>query len=92
MKEIKRILLVVLILSLTSCISEKDLYTINIKLIDGSWKQINVKLDRGSDLRIGCSSYDCGTTSLIGFINHASDQISQPNVIDFKIVKIEPIN
>lgn len=69
--------------TLLGCKDERCNYTVEIHLINGSKKVINIEYEKDADLSIGCASYDCGYSTL----TMNGNAVSKYNVIDFKLLK-----
>lgn len=68
-----------------SCTQKQAYYSIQIKLSDGSWKDLGIiTADSINNFEISNSCYDCGSTALYGSIKGERKKISPPVAIDFK--------
>lgn len=74
-----------IMLILVSCKQKQAYYSIQIKLLDGSWKDLGIiTADSINNFEISNSCYDCGSTALFGNIKGERKRISNPVAIDFK--------
>lgn len=81
----KKLLLLPLIIIFISCTQRQAYYSVQIKLSDGSWKDLGIiTADSINNFEISNSCYGCGSTVLFGNVKGHREKLSAFVAIDFK--------